>query len=183
MTIARPVARSGDDVRTPATACLATAYRELFPPLYRYVRFRVGDPSLAEDLVAGVFERALRRLATVRQPEHLRPWLFTIARRAVADHFRRSRPTTALEGVETRGDLLADSPEGEIERQDELRRLGACLLRLPEREREVLGLRFVARLSHREIAGILGLSEANVTQIAHRARVKLRQRLSEEMAP
>ena len=67
-------------------------------------------------------------------------------------------------------------------RRDEIRRLIACLLRLPEREREVLGLRFVAQLSHREIARVLGLSEANVAQIAHRALARVRQHCAEEVS-
>lgn len=184
MTIAGPVARSDADARARDTSeHLAAAYRALFPPLYRYVCFRVSDPSLAEDLVASVFERALRRLATMRQPERLRPWLFTIARRAVADHFRRHHPTVELGDLDARGELLADSPEGEVERRDELRRLVACLRRLPEREQEVLGLRFVARLPHREIAAVLGLSEANAAQIAHRALGTLRRYFVEEMLP
>ena len=117
MSIVRPLA--GADGKTDARVtreCFAAAYQELFPPLYRYVRFRVGDATLAEDLVAATFERALHRLATIRQPERLRPWLFTIARRAIADHFRRQHSTADLASVDQRTDLLAPSPdlEGEV---------------------------------------------------------------------
>ena len=47
-------------------------YRELFPPLYGYIRFRVGDVHVAEELTARVFERALKGLASVREPERVR---------------------------------------------------------------------------------------------------------------
>ncbi len=158
----------------------ARLYRELFPPVYGYVRFRVGDPHLAEDLTAQVFERALARLASVRQPERVRAWLFTIARNAITDYHRARRPAAGLESAEGLAHLWIESPEGEAVRRDDLRRLGAYLGGLAERERELIGLKFAAGLTNREIARILGLSEANVAQILHRAVVKLRQRFAEE---
>jgi DNA-directed RNA polymerase specialized sigma24 family protein len=105
-----PVATAGDGWRTQAgearpSAALERAvateedatqrfvrlYRELFPPLHGYIRFRVGDLHAAEDLTAQVFERALARLASVREPERVRAWLFTIARNAIVDYRRRRR--------------------------------------------------------------------------------------------
>ena len=155
-------------------------YRELFPPLYGYVRFRVGDVHAAEDLTAQVFERALERLATVRDPERVRAWLFTIARNAVADHRRRRRRSDDLEAVERLEHLWIDSPEQEAVRRDERRRLQSYVVDLTERERELIGLKFAAGLANREIGEILDLSEANVAQIAHRAVVKLRRRFDAE---
>lgn len=158
----------------------AAAYALLFPALYGFVRFRVGDPHLAEDLTAHVFERALSRLATIRDPERLRAWLFTIARRAIADHYRSRRQDTPLATAQDFAHLWAESPELESLRREERRRLATYLAGLADREREVLGLKFAARLTNREIAAILRLSEANVGQIIHRAIVKLRQQFAEE---
>ena len=52
----------------------AALYNELLPPVFGYIRFRVGDLHVAEDLTAQVFERGLRRLASVREPERVRAW-------------------------------------------------------------------------------------------------------------
>ncbi len=166
---------AGDEVAERFTRL----YRDLFPPLYGYVAFRVGDPHLAEDLTAQVFERALGRLASVRRPEQIRAWLFTIARNAIADHYRR-RPAVDLEAAEGLEHLWVEPPEGEAIRRDDLRRLAGYLADLGERERELVGLKFAAGLTNREIAAILRLSEANVAQIVHRAVVKLRRRFDEE---
>lgn len=158
----------------------ARLYDALFPALYGYIRFRVGDRHVAEDLTAQVFERALGRLASVRQPEHIRAWLFTVARRAIADHYRRRRPVAPLDSVEALAHLWVDSPEVEAVRRDDRRRLAAYLAGLSEREREILGLKFVAGLTNRDIAGVLDLSESNVAQIIHRAIVKLRAQFVQE---
>ncbi|MFN8513647.1 MAG: hypothetical protein U0841_13885 [Chloroflexia bacterium] len=64
--------RAGGTAEESATERFAATYAALFPALYGFIRFRVGDPHLAEDLTAHVFERALSRLATIRDPERLR---------------------------------------------------------------------------------------------------------------
>lgn len=173
-------AREVPTAESAMTERFTATYAALFPALYGFVRFRVGDPHLAEDLTAHVFERALSKLVTVREPERLRAWLFTIARRAIADHYRARRAEAPLSTTEEFAHLWAESPESEALRREERHRLAAYLASLGEREREVLGLRFAAGLNNREIAAILHLSEANIGQIIHRAVVKLRRQFAEE---
>lgn len=168
--------------REAVNARFTQLYRELFPALYGYLRFRIGDPHLAEDLSAQVFERALPRFMVVQPPERLRAWFFTIARHALADYHRQRRPAIDLATVDLLTHLTVDSPEADVLRQDDRRRLAMYLQGLTERERDVLGLKFFAGLTNRESARVLGLSEANIAQIVHRTVVKLRQRFAEEEA-
>lgn len=166
--------------RTETADRFVALYRELFPPLYGYVRFRVGDAQVAEDLTAQVFERALTRLSTVREPERVRAWLFTIARNTVTDYRRRHRPTAGLADAETLESLWLESPERGAVQREEWRQLVGYLADLDEREREAIGLKFAAGLTNREIGQTLGYSHANVAQIIHRAIVKLRRRFDAE---
>jgi RNA polymerase sigma-70 factor (ECF subfamily) len=175
----RAVAHPSADVATR----VARLYRELFPAVFGFVHFRVGDAHLAEDLTATVFERALAKLATVREPDRVRAWLFSIARNVVTDERRRRRPAAQLDAAETLEHLWIDSPERLALDRDEWRRLVGYLTELDDRDREILGLRFAAGLSNREAAEILRLSEANVAQITHRAVVKLRRRFAHEETP
>jgi RNA polymerase sigma-70 factor (ECF subfamily) len=174
--------RPGDATENVATR-VARLYRELFPAVYGFVRFRVGDAHLAEDLTATVFERALAKLASVREPDRVRAWLFTVARNVVTDERRRRRRTTDLDAVENLEHLWADSAERLALDRDEWRRLVGYLAELDDRDREVLALRFAAGLSNREVGEIVGRSEAHVAQIAHRAVVKLRRRFEHEETP
>jgi RNA polymerase sigma-70 factor (ECF subfamily) len=161
-------------------ARVARLYSELFPAVYGFVRFRVGDTHLAEDLTAVVFERALAKLASVRDPDRVRAWLFTIARNVVTDERRRRRPATSLDVADALQHLWVDSPETAALDRDEWRRLVGYLAELDDREREVLGLRFAAGLTNREAGEVVRLTEAHVAQIVHRAVVKLRRRFGHE---
>ena len=158
-------------------------YRELFPAVFGFIRFRVGDAHLSEDLTATVFERALAKLASVREPERVRAWLFTVARNVVTDERRRQRPASQLDAVEMLEHLWVDSPESQAVDRDEWRRLVGYVADLDDRDREILGLRFAAGLTHREVGQIVGQSEAHVAQITHRAVVKLRRRFENEETP
>jgi len=155
----------------------------LFPAVYGFVRFRVGDTHLAEDLTATVFERALTKLATVREPDRVHAWLFTIARNVVTDERRRQRPAANLDAADRLEHLWIDSPEAEALDRDDWRRLVGYLADLDDRDREILGLRFAAGLTNREVGEIVRLSEVHVAQITHRAVVKLRRRFAHEETP
>jgi RNA polymerase sigma factor (sigma-70 family) len=74
----------------------------------------------------------------------------------------------------------ATSPEEGVLLSERLATLERCLGDLGEREREVLGLRFVAGLRNGEIAAVIGTSEGNVAKIVHRTLRALRGRLTAE---
>ncbi len=60
--------------------------------VYRYIYYRVGSPTLAEDLVSETFLRALRRIDSFTwQGRDFAAWLVTIARNLIADHFKSGR--------------------------------------------------------------------------------------------
>src|SRR5215468_12431205 len=74
----------------------ALAFGELYnryvESVYRYVLFRVGDRSWAEDLTSETFVRALRRISSVSyQGRDVGAWFITIARNLVLDHVKSSR--------------------------------------------------------------------------------------------
>ncbi len=169
-----------DGTATPqAQAAFADLYQSYGARVYAFVRFRVGDPTVAEDLTAEVFARAWAKLDGWRSPEAAVAWLFVTARRLTADYHRR-RDVLPLTAVPPERHPLGPSPEEELLLAERVDRLGRGLATLSAREREVVGLRFVAGLRHREIARIVGTSENNVATIVHRAVAKLRRRLLEE---
>ncbi len=154
-------------------------YAEQLPRVYNFLRYRVEDDAVAEDLTAMTFEKAWQHRARFdRDKAAFNTWLFTIARNVAIDYFRaesNTRRTTVSLDDETLN-VHAPSSESEAARREQFHRLHSLLGELPEREREIVALKYGADMSNRDIAAVLKLSESNVGTIAHRVVQQLRQR-------
>jgi RNA polymerase sigma-70 factor, ECF subfamily len=155
----------------------AVYFAEL-PRIYNFIRYRVGDGAVAEDLTAITFEKAWRRRHQYRRDlASFSTWLFTIARNVANDHFRQRRPHLSLDeaaSVPDQRDL-----EEDVIRQSDCSRLSRLLTTLPDRERELLALKYGSGLNNREIAALTGLSESNIGTILHRTIKNLRLQWNE----
>ena len=142
------------------------------------MRLRVDQESLAQDLTAVTFERALTKLSTLRDEGAFGGWLFAIARNVVAGHYRRRRRDLPLEAA---SDQPAPRPSAEkqIESAQEIATLRVALSTLSKREQEIIRLRFFAGLTNRAIARSMGLREGNVAVILFRALRKMRRRMQD----
>lgn len=128
------------------------------------------QPADADDLVQDVFLHAMAHLGELRDGAAFGPWLRTIARNRVNDHYRRSRPT-----VEVPEDLPA--ADGRPHAAAEAREVLAIVRALPEAYRETLILRLVEGMSGPEIALRTGLTEGSVRVNLHRGMKLLQERL------
>ena len=158
----------------------AEQYGEYLPRVLNYVRLRVDGEDVAQELTAQTFERALSRLHTLRDRGAFGGWLFRIARSIIAGYYRRRRPVVSLENVGEHAAVETSAnpgPEAMVEAFQEVEALKEALLLLSEREQEIIRLRFVAGLTNRAIAKVMGLREGNVAVILFRALRKLRRRL------
>lgn len=158
-------------------------YEWYYPRVLAYMRFRIGKPDVVEDLTSLVFERALTHLDDLRTPEAIGAWLFRIARNCAADYFRQFRghmPEVSLDALDAADHPWGCTPEETALAGEERAALLTQLEQLSEREREVIGLKFVAHLSNREIARVLHMPEGTVSSLLHRALVRLRDALHTE---
>jgi RNA polymerase sigma-70 factor (ECF subfamily) len=153
-------------------------FTEQLPGVYNFFRYRVGAGPEAEDLTSITFEKAWRARHRYRRDlASFTTWLFTVARNVAVDHYRQRRPHVPLEAAaEVPG---GSTPEENAERRSNVERLSALLARLPDRERELLSLKYGAGLTNRAIARTTGLSESNVGTILHRTVQELRAGWSE----
>jgi len=156
----------------------AQQYTAYLPRVLNYVRLRVDDEALAQDLTAQTFERALSRLHTLRDEGAFGGWLFRIARNVVAGHYRHRKHELSLEGVAEQS-ATDPSIESEIVQSEELYAIRDVLGELSDREQEIIRLRFVAGLTNRAIGKAMGLREGNVAVILYRALRKMRAKLEE----
>lgn len=147
----------------------AAAHLQLFP-------LSPGQRSDRRRSHRRAFEKAWRHRERYREDlASFSTWLFIIARRIAADHFRRRRPTVPLEEAARLAN--PQSLEEEAQERAEFAQLSAVLARLAERERELVALKYGAGLTNRAIARISGLSESNVSTILHRLTRQLRAQL------
>jgi RNA polymerase sigma-70 factor (ECF subfamily) len=153
-------------------------YSEHLPKVFNYFRYRVGDGTVAEDLTSVTFSKAWQARHRYRDDvAAFSTWLFTIARHVAADHFRQHRQPLPLEEFSQHPDTR--TPEDDALRESDFRRLTMLLSKLPERERELLSLKYAAGLNNRTIASLTGLSESNVGTILHRTIQNLRTQWGE----
>ncbi len=165
---------------TVEPAAFTDLYDHYFPRVWNYVRYRVESSPVADDITSEVFRRAVDKLRTFdpdRAP--FAAWLFGIGRNAVTDH-HRSRSRRKSVPLEALGDWADASPQpAEIAESNETRQeLLVAIAELTERERDVLGMKFGARFTNRQIAGATGLSDSNVGVIIYRAVRQLKKRFA-----
>ena len=154
----------------------AERYHQYFPRVFAYVYGRVHNVHTTEDLVADVFERAYLKAGSLRNEEAFSTWLFTIARNIIISNGRKHGRETIVDP-----DVIKEiaphraSVESEILQREELKAVSAMLRGFPQREQDIVSLKFDAELSNTQIAQIMDLSEANVRVILFRTLRKLRE--------
>ena len=171
-------ARAGD---RHALGQLYDTYRDR---VARFATGRLGDPEKAEDVTSETFEAVCRNLGSYRAGTDFEAWLFTIAHRRVADHFRRRyrRREVALdeavpgeEGHARPGAVPAVAgPEEALLAAERRAEVAGAFRRLRPDQQEVLALRVLGGLSAVQVGEVLGKSEGAVRVAQHRALQSLR---------
>jgi len=153
---------------------LSQIHDELYPEIYRYALYRVGDAEVAADIAAEVFLRLLNTLHTGRPPRTtLRGWLFGVAAHQVADFWRARHVPLALPDDVPDGHSVA----GEVEERLRRGEVQAALRRLTEDQQQILALRFGDGFSVEESASVMGKSVTAVKALQFRAIETLRRHL------
>ena len=168
-------ARHGDD---RAFEELYSRYRQR---IFAFILSRVHDHGRAEDIAQDVFMSALRQLRATEQDIVLQPWLYTIAKNACIDEFRRGERGAAVPvGSEDdlavgRGSVLSlvPTPDDAIESKQRLDDLRGAFGGLSDTHRRLLVMREFEGRSYDEIGHQLGMSRQMVESGLFRARRKL----------
>lgn len=169
-----PVERAKSD-----PAAFGELYDRYAARIYRFVRSRIHDDGLAEDVTADVFMSALRSIKSYQdQGRPFSCWLYRIAANAVASHYRNRRPQVSLDDAI---DLAATQPDpvDEIVLRDRVRSVWQAVDCLPPQQRAAMILKFSDDLTMEDIGAILGKSPAAAKLLIYRAV----QRLRVELAP
>ena len=141
--------------------------------LLRFCAGRAG-PDRAEDVFQETMIFALRAYPDLRDPDAVRPWLFAIAaRKAIDAHRRAARAPAPLED--------ADRFASEADPSGFESGIWVRVRALPDKQRQAVGLRFLADLSHGEIGEAMGISEEASRRNVHEGLRRLRRELGEDL--
>jgi RNA polymerase sigma-70 factor (ECF subfamily) len=158
---------------------------------YRFSLLVCGHPEDAEDVMQDALFKTYQHVRNINEPEAFRTWLYTTVRNACLMKRRRrvgepSNFVSVERGIETNtGTLPVDVADPSRLVDQKLIdgwvdfRLRQALKQLPPAYRMIVVMREIEGLSTKEVAAIAGVSEANVKQRLHRARLMLRKRLEQ----
>ncbi len=140
----------------------------------RFFRSKVGDDGA--DLISQTFLACVEGRDRI-EGDNVRAYLFAVARRRLADHFRtRSRSPVVDLAMSSLADL-APGPATELDRHQRVELLKVALTRIPLDDQIALELSYYEGLSTRELAAVLDIPENTVRSRLSRARDKLRAAL------
>lgn len=159
-------------------ADLERLFNEHAQALYGFLAYRVGDPTVAEDLLGDTFERLVRsrRRFDARKGTE-QSWIYTIALNCLRDHVRRG---DAERRAHDRTPEVVE--EDAFQRVDHRDMLFRGMEMLETGEREVLALRYGADLRLQDIAAVTGLPVTTVQGRLYGGLKKLRELLEHDRA-
>ena len=156
---------------------IAAIYDRYYLEVYRYVRYRVGDEMLAEDITSEVFIGCLKAAQVHQGPnKSLLGWLIGIANHKVADYIRHLYRHPVDELLESLPADIPTLPE-EIEHRERRRNLQWALAQLTNDQQHVLALLFGQAYSLEETATLMNKKIQAVKALRIRALAALQRKL------
>ena len=164
-------------VRAGEIRRLGDLFERYHKPLYGFFVRLTNQPSVGEDLVQIVFYRILKYRHTYRDEGKFSAWIYHLARKVAADHFRKHASTpTPIDPADLHEQAANEpQPSEQAATAEDVVLLRSALARLPLEHREVLVLSRLQHLEHKEIAKLLDCSVGAVKVRAHRALKELRE--------
>jgi RNA polymerase sigma factor (sigma-70 family) len=178
----KPVSKGAELPSPPITATgerehrFEAVYAANHTPILGYVLRRTSNSDDAADVIAETFLTAWRRLEDIPAGTEARLWLYGVARRVLANHYRGERRRSAL-SERLCADL--DSAWQQPQYTRDTAQIADAFRRLPEAQRELLALNVWEGLDYGQIATVLGCSRNAVRIRLHRARKQFAGELAE----
>lgn len=169
-----------DDEAASRNGEFAQLYATTFPRIYSYVRSQVSDVAIAQEIVGRIFLKAYRHRLKMPPGDGALIWTFRIAHTMLIDYWRvEGRHDAASVGLDELAELADehDDPEARYASKERRALLVRVMQELRSDDRELLGLKFTAERTNREIADIMNLTEAAVSMRLLRALRRLKERL------
>lgn len=155
-------------------------YLRYYEKIYRYLYFRAyEDKALAEDLTSETFLKAFEKFETFDPEKNFSSWIYAIARNCLIDHFRKEKRHKEVSLSDYENFLKTDSEEVQEAVDQKLirKKILELLELLPQKEKELLLLKYFDQLENKEIVRILDINPATLRVQQHRALKKIKKLL------
>ncbi len=140
--------------------------------IYNFIYYKTHHKETAEDITSQTFFKALTHIDSVDTTRSFLSWLYKIAHNSVLDHYRTKRHTEDIDDVY---DLSTEEDTvGMIDDREEAAKVKKYLEKLTPLERDIIIMRVWQELSYKEIAEIVGKTEASCKMMYSRSLKKLR---------
>ena len=149
-------------------------YQEQVDRLRNFLFYKFGQVDQLEDLVQEAFVRLWENCAKVR-PQKARSYLFTVASNLNINRAKHQQVVMAFRRKTKAVSIELEDPHFQLEQKEFSERLQASINQLPENQRVVFLMNRIDKISYREIAELLGISQKAVEKRMHKALISLRQ--------
>lgn len=147
-------------------SALEVLYKTNFKYLHIFVRTKVNDIEITNDICSEAFVRAFENIDKFREESKFKSWLYTIAKNLIYDWYKEKSKSSIYEEFMDIEVKIHEEKQDDKKDTSEIKKiLGA----LKDNYREVLELRFLSKLSIKETSQVMGLSESNIKVIQNRA--------------
>jgi RNA polymerase sigma-70 factor, ECF subfamily len=143
--------------------------------IFNFLRQFTRNRQDAEDLTQETFVKAYRSLPRYRPSLAFAPWLFVIARRTAASHFRSAEH---FEELPSDSEAAEENPATALEQIDEQKSLWKLVRTLKPKQAEAVWLRYAEGFSVAETADIMRTNQVHIKVLLHRARANLSKMLN-----
>lgn len=163
-------------------AAFAELYNAYVDKIYKYVYYKVGNATDAEDLCEQVFLRAWEAIGRYRWCGYpFSSWLYKLAHNLVVDHYRTRRDPMPLSDVLFTANEPED-PENALHNAVEVAELQTAISQLTSEQKQVIALKFIEGYKNAEIAEMMNKKEGAVRALQYRALRSLQVILEAEEA-
>lgn len=160
---------------TRRRAAFAELYRRHVQRIYAYHHVRTGNVQDAQDLTTQTFLAALEGIEGYRFQGRFIAWLFGIARRKLALHYRSLRPEADLSEADGRADP-ASHPEKAVSRRLEIENISRAMQAISPERADALSLCIFGEMSAEDAGRVLGKTTAAVKMLVYRGLKDLREK-------
>ncbi len=161
-------------------AAFAELYSNYVEKIYRYIYYKVGDASEAEDLCGQVFLKAweaIERYVWTGYP--FSSWLYRLAHNLVVDHYRTHRESLPLDDTLITREEPID-PEAALLNSLKAQELRLAISQLTGEQRQVIHFKFIEGYDNTEIAAMMNKKEGAIRALQYRALHSLHEIMEQQ---